>query len=116
MLKDYLAFARQRRLAIWEKERAKREIREIGLIWEILKKTPTLPNTPNFPNLPDHPEQAVNLMVTLINQADYLIDKLIESLKERHMKEGGLTEELYRKRKEYRGDRDNWGDKGDRKK
>lgn len=103
LLKDYLAFARQKKIAVWPKERAKREIREISEIWEILRATPTLPNSPNSPNIPDNPEIAVNLMVTLINQADYLIDKLIASLKNKHMREGGLTEELYRKRKEYRG-------------
>ena len=36
-------------------------------------------------------------------RANYLIDKLIMSLKEKHMKTGGLTEELYNKRKSYRG-------------
>lgn len=102
LLKDYQAFARQNGLAIWSAERARRGIREIGEIWEILKSTPTLPPHPNFPNLPDNPEIAVNLLITLINQANYLIDKLIISLKEKHMKEGGLTEELYRKRIEYR--------------
>lgn len=34
---------------------------------------------------------------------NFFIDKLIASLKKKHMKEGGLTEELYRKRREYRG-------------
>jgi len=101
-LQDYLSFARQNKVQIWGKEKAIREIREISKIWEILKANPTLPDSPNFPNLPNHPEIAVNLMVTLINQANYLIDKLILSLKEKHMKEGGLTEELYRKRMEYR--------------
>jgi four helix bundle suffix protein len=80
-----------------------REIREIGEIWEVLKRTPTLPDSPTFPNLPDDTTKAVNLMITLIHQANYLIDKLILSLKDRHMKSGGLTEELYRKRKGYRG-------------
>lgn len=73
------------------------------MIWEILKKTPTLPDSPNFPNLPSDTKVAVNLMITLINQANYLLDKLIISLKDRHKQVGGLTEELYRKRKEYRG-------------
>ncbi|MBI3282682.1 hypothetical protein HYZ70_01225 [Candidatus Curtissbacteria bacterium] len=41
-------------------------------------------------------------MITLINQANFLIDKLIVSLKEKHMKEGGFNEQLYRKRVEYR--------------
>ena len=103
LLKDYLAFARQRRLEVLEKERAIREIREIGEIWEILKKTPTLPDNPNFPNLPTDKEKAVNLLITLINQANYLIDKLISSLKEKHMKEGGFSENLYKERKNFRG-------------
>lgn len=103
LLKDYLAFARQNELEVWEKERAIREIGEIREIWEILKKTPTLPDNPNFPNLPPDPEKAVNLLVTLINQANYLIDKLVVSLKEKHMKEGGFSEKLYQARKKYRG-------------
>lgn len=103
LLKDYLAYARQNKILIWEKERAIREIREIGEIWGIIKATPTLPNNPNFPNLPINKEEAVNLLITLINQANYLLDKLISSLKEKHMKEGGLTEKLYQARKKYRG-------------
>jgi len=102
LLNDYLAFARQHKLQIWEKDKTIKEIKEIGIIWNIIKQNPTLPDSPNFPNLPNSPEVAVNLMITLINQANYLIDKLIVSLKEKHMKEGGLSEELLRKRLEYR--------------
>lgn len=102
LLKDYLSYARQNKITIWSKEKSIREIREIGEIWKILKSTPTLPNSPNFPNLPDGPKKAVNLMITLIHQANYLVDRLIISLKEKHMKQGGLTEELYRKRVNYR--------------
>ena len=102
LLKDYVAYARQNKIQIWEREKNKREIREIGAIWEIIRKNPTLPDSPNFPDLPTSPDLAVNLLITLIHQANYLIDKLIISLKEKHMKEGGLTEELYKKRIEYR--------------
>ncbi len=102
LLKDYLAFARQNKLQIWEKERVIREIREIEEIWKILRQ-PYLPDNPNFPNLPTDQQQTVNLMITLINQANYLIDKLIVSLKEKHKKEGGLSEKLYRERKNFRG-------------
>lgn len=115
LLKDYYAYARQHRLAIWEKERVMRDIGEIGVIWDIIRGSPTLPASPNFPDLPNNPEVAVNLMITLIHQANYLIDKLVLSIKDKHMREGGLTEELYRKRREYRenqGDRGYRGDKG----
>lgn len=102
LLKDFLAFARQNKIPVWSRERAIREISEIGEIWEILKKNPTLPDNPNFPDLPNDKEKAVNLMITLINQANYFIDRLIDSLEEKHMKEGGFTEKLYRKRINYR--------------
>jgi len=113
LLQDYHAYARQHSLGIWPKDRVVREIREIGAIWEIIKKNPALPPSPNFPNLPDTPEHAVNLLITLVHQANYLIDKLVVSLKDRHMREGGLTEELYRKRKEYRDKGERNGNKGD---
>lgn len=103
LLKDCLAFARQNKILILDKERAIREIREISVIWGILKKTPYLPDNPNFPNLPFDQEKAVNLLITLINQANYLIDKLIASLKEKHMKEGGFQEKLFQARKKFRG-------------
>lgn len=102
LLKDYMAFARQNKLEIWEKDKALREIREIGEIWGIIKATPTLPDQPNFPNLPEDLTQAVNLMITLINQENYFLDKLIISLKRKHEQEGGFNEQLYRKRTEYR--------------
>lgn len=102
LLNDYLAFARQNKISIWAPEKSKREIGEIRDIWEILRKTPTLPDSPNFPDFPSDPEIAVNMMITLINQANFLLDKLIESLKEKHMKEGGFNEKLYKKRLDYK--------------
>jgi len=87
------------------KEKTKKEKKEIGEIWGIIKKYPALPDQPNFPNLPNDKKVAVNLMITLINQANYLIDRLIASLKDKHMKVGGLTEELYRKRVEHQSKR-----------
>lgn len=98
LLNDYLSFARQNKIEICGKEKTIREIREIGVIWGIIKNNPFLPDNPNFPNIPDDKTKAVNLMITLINQANYLLDKLIASLKEKHMKEGGFNEELYRKK------------------
>ena len=103
LLKDFLAYARQHGIPVWDKDRAIREIREIGEIWEIIRKNPSLPDSPDFPHLPNHPDQAVNLMITLINQANYLTDKLIKSLEEKHAREGGFNEKLLKKRLDYRG-------------
>lgn len=101
LLKDYLAFARQHGIPVWEKERVRREIRESGEIWGILK-LPTLPTPPTFPPLPTSLEQGVNLLVDLTAQAGYLQDRLIASLKEKFTKEGGFRENLLKKRLEYR--------------
>lgn len=103
LLKDYKAFARQKKITVLSETESKKAIGEIEEVWRVLRATPTLPDSPDFPDLPNQPDKAVNLMITLINQANYLIDKLVDSLKEKHKTEGGLTEKLYRTRKEYRG-------------
>jgi len=102
LLNDYLSYARQNKIEIWDKERAKREIRELGEIWEIIRNNPYLPSQPYFPPLPSYPTQAVNLLITLIQQANYLIDKLIDALKEKFIKEGGFRENLFQKRINFR--------------
>ncbi len=102
LLKDYLAYARQHEIPIWGRDRTIREIREIGMIWEILRSNSTLPDQPHFPHLPHLPDVAINLMITLINQANYLTDKLIKSLEEKHTREGGFNEKLLKKRLDYR--------------
>lgn len=102
LLKDFLAYARQHRIPVWGRKEAIGKIREIELIWEIIRNNPTLPDSPNFPHLPNQPEVAINLLITLINQANYLTDKLIKSLEEKHAREGGFSENLLKKRLEYR--------------
>lgn len=102
LLRDYLSYTRQHEIPIWPKGEAVGKIREIGETWEIIRKNPTLPDSPNFPHLPNLPDQAVNVMFTLIHQANYLIDKLIKSLEEKHAREGGYSEKLLKKRLEYR--------------
>lgn len=102
LLKDFLAYARQNKIEVWDKVRVEREVRELGKVWEIIKKTPTLPDSPNFPDLPKDPTKAVNLMLTLINQAIYLQKRLQQSLEQKHTKEGGFNENLLKKRLEYK--------------
>ena len=101
LLKDYLSYARQHGIEIWDKDRVVREVGELGEVWEIIKMQ-ILPDSPNFPKLPDNSTQAVNLMISLVNQATYLQSKLIQSLERKHMTEGGYSENLLKKRLEYR--------------
>lgn len=101
-MKDYYSFARKKKLNFFLKERVLEGVEEIRKVWKILNASKTLPDIPNFPNIPKNPEKVVNLMITLIKQANYLLDKLIVSLKEKHMREGGLAERLYQARINYR--------------
>lgn len=102
LLKDLLAYARQNKLEVWEKVRVEREVRELNQVWAILKTTPTLPNSPDFPNLPDDLAKAVNLMITLVNQAIYLQKRLQQSLEKKFIEKGGFRENLFKKRLEKR--------------
>ena len=98
LLKDYFSFARQNKVPVWGKEEAVRRVKEIGEVWEILKRTPTLPDSPNFPDLPNGLPEAVNFMITLVNQAIYLQKKLKTSLEKKFIEEGGFRENLFKKR------------------
>lgn len=102
LLNDVLAVARKKNIPIWEKNTSKIQIREIREIWAIIRTNDTLPDSPHWPQLPRSSEQALNLLITLINQENYLLDKFIASLHRKHQTEGGLTEKLYNKRKTYR--------------
>lgn len=102
LLNDYFSYARQHKIEIWDKEKANKEIGEIRAIWAIISNHSYLPSNPYFPSLPSDSQKAVNLLITLIQQANYLIDRLIVSLKEKHTKEGGFNENLLKKRLAYR--------------
>lgn len=99
LLEDFEDFARQNKIKVWDLEKA-RKIRVIREIWEQFS-----PNSPYIPNLPDDKEEAVNLLLTLINQANYLLDKQLAALEEKFVTEGGYTENLLKRRLEQRGRR-----------
>ncbi len=112
LLRDFYSYARQNEIPVWEKEKTKREVRELGEIWDVIQRNPTLPLTPQFPYLPSDETQTLNLLVALTNQAIYLQKKLRESLEKKFVKEGGFREKLFKKRMEYKN-RGSWGSKGD---
>jgi len=106
-LGDFEDFLRQRGLEQWDKNdprvislrrrlaalvRHLSNLRNLGAEREWQKNLP----------LPEDPEEAANLLITLCHQATYLMNRQVESLERKHQTEGGYTEKLYRKRKEYR--------------
>jgi restriction system protein len=108
---DLEDFLRQRKLAQWDKNdprvlalRAKfatlvRNLSDLSRLREEAETTRLLQEI----QLPEDPGEASNFILTLCHQATLLLHRQVESLKLKHQKEGGLSEELYRKRKDYRG-------------
>lgn len=92
LLEDFEDYARQNKLTVWPKEKT-RDIREMREIWE--KSTP---DSPYIPDLPPNPEVTVNLLIALLNQTNYLLDKQAAALEEKFLNEGGYTENLFKKR------------------
>ena len=96
LTKDYQDFLRQHNLQIWNKNNIKiREFRAFRAFW-------TSETSLNTPTLPNDITEAANMLLTYCNMDGFLLKKLLASLESKHEKEGGLTEELYRKRVEYR--------------
>ena len=52
-------------------------------------------------------EVAANTMLCLIHQANYLLDRQLESLERQFLSEGGFTERLYRARTQHRRSQSN---------
>jgi len=95
LLIDYEDFLRQRSLPLWEKSSQKaQEIRAFCY------KTDTTYST--YQTYLKNPESAANALICLIHQANYLLDKQLESLKKAFVEEGGFTENLFKARLQRR--------------
>lgn len=109
LLGDVEDFIRQRGLKAWDKNDPRvREIRDKSAkLVRALSNLSTegegdpvgLMNRELF--LPKEQEDAANLLLTLLHQETYLLNKQVEALEKKHEKEGGYTEKLYNKRKAY---------------
>lgn len=112
LIGDYEDFLRQRNLRQWERgENLVQELRTRVSKFvfdlantddekEVIAKIKTIP-------FPENPEIAANTLITLCHQATFLLFRQVEALKKKHEREGGLTEELYRKRAEFRKNQKN---------
>lgn len=91
---DYL---RQRGLEVWDKDDPRmRKLREVRVVRE------PFPHIPQYPHIPHDPELAANLLIMLCQRTNYLLEKQIESLRRKFVKEGGFRENLFRERLEER--------------
>lgn len=93
LLEDYKDIARRRNIEIWSLERWRRER---GRRLFLNDSEPDPPKSP----LPLSILEAVNFMIDLITRTNYLVDKQKRSLEEKFIKEGGYSENLFKKRLE----------------
>ncbi len=97
LLEDYQDFLRQRGLRIWDKDEPKmRELRGLRVMGNPVS------HIPQFPHIPQNPELAGNLLIMLCQRTTYLLDKQVESLKQKFIQEGGMRDNLFNQRVAYR--------------
>ena len=95
LLEDYEDFLRQRNLPLWGKDDGKvRVFREFRVDWV----SENLLNSPISLINPIDPTEFANLLVTLCRQELFLMVKQIKSLEEKFVKDGGWSENLFKKR------------------
>jgi len=97
LLLDFQDYLRQKRLTLWGKEHPKAKVVR-GLCYK--KNRSYLTYKPYIED--SSPEIAANSIVCLIHQTNYLLDKQLRSLEKEFLKEGGLTERMYRARSRAR--------------
>ncbi len=91
LLLDYEDFLRQRSLEIWAKDHP-----EAKRVRNLCYSNPSYQSY--LPYL-DQPQSAANMMICIIHQTNYLLDKQLQKLSDDFLKQGGFTERLYNKRK-----------------
>jgi len=95
LLLDYEDFLRQNHLKIWEKEDPRiKTIRNLAYLSDRSYES--------YQSYLSNAESAANMMICIIHQTNYLLDKQLAKLSADFMKSGGFTERLYQKRTDYR--------------
>lgn len=95
LLLDYEDFLRQHKLKIWDKN--SEEMKAIRQIAYDKNKSNS-----SYVSYLSNSESFANLLICLIHQTNYLLDRQIKKLAEDFQNQGGFTERLYQQRKQYR--------------
>ena len=95
LLVDYEDFLRQGSLEMWEKDGSSaRAVRMLAYKSDRSYKT--------YETYLTRPDQAANCLICLIHQANFLLDRQLQSLEKSFVEDGGFTENLFRKRMTYK--------------
>ncbi|PIR43135.1 four helix bundle protein [candidate division WWE3 bacterium CG10_big_fil_rev_8_21_14_0_10_32_10] len=103
LLQDYEDFLRQHNFKVWSKEQENtKNIREY---FSRYVKGGDLSNLSILRNRlsKNTPEVAANIVLTLCHQATYLLNKQVEGMERKLIEEGGYSENICKKRKNFRG-------------
>lgn len=117
LLLDYEDFLRQRGLPIWDKDHPQAlRVRRLGKQADRTDRSdPSVsPYTPyRTPVEQGSPEVAANTLVCLIHQANYLLDRQIQSLERDFIEGDGYSEQLAAERLRYRRETKDQADQSD---
>lgn len=91
LLADYQDFLRHRGLALWDKNHPKaRAVRTLAYKSNRTYKT--------YSSYLQNSEDFANCLICLIHQANYLLDRQLQSLEKTFIDQGGYTENLFKRR------------------
>jgi len=100
---DYEDFLRQNGFQIWAKTDMRvSRLRELGFHLSSLRNLSDLGELLDKLVLPQNPQEAANLMLTFCHQNSYLLFKFIKSVENQIITNGGYSENLHRRREEFR--------------
>lgn len=103
LISDYEDILRQKNLTIWPKNDPRiMSFRELGLKLSNISNLSGLGNLKVKPVLPPNLEEAANLLLTFCHMATFLLDKQIKATEDKFIKDGGFSENLLRRRLDYR--------------
>lgn len=95
LLNDFLDYLRQNNLKTWTKDDPKAiAVRKLGYTSNRSYKT--------YQSYLNTPEDFANTIICLIHQANYLLDRQLQSLEKKFIEQGGFTENLLKRRLEFR--------------
>jgi restriction system protein len=105
LLLDFEDYLRQHGLPLWNKDDPKaREVRAIGSRFDQTDRSDPSDHWKSYARWLEHSDPSVvaNMLICLIHQANYLLDRQITALEKEFIQEGGYSERLAAARLEAR--------------
>lgn len=104
-ISDFEDYLRQRNLRIWPKTDPRiLNYRNLAFRLSNLANLDPLGNLKEKIILPDNSEACANFLLTFLHMTTYLLDKQIAAAEKNFIEKGGFSENLYKRRLNYKGD------------